>query len=123
MQAGALCAAAVAGLRPATTLPHHQPLCQGSLTGLTAWQLGRAAFVLLMGISWSVDLLLATFLLLPPAQHLAVQALSLAILFANNHPVCQHFLEQHTSNGAVVDALDAGLRTLVVSAAPWHKRR
>lgn len=49
-----------------------------------AWQLGRAIFMLLVGISWAVGMFLATFLLLPPAQHLAVQAASLAMLLTNN---------------------------------------
>jgi hypothetical protein len=81
-------------------------------------QLGRAAFMLLVSVSWAVGLFLASFLLLPPAQHLAVQAASLVPLLLNNHSVCQHFLAQHPSNAAVIDTLDAGLRALVVSVAP-----
>jgi len=156
------------------------------------WQLGRACFVLLVCLSWAVGPFIATFLLLPPAHHLAVSTVSLAALLSNNRSggrlhracgvpqlagctskgntaasmrgmlaamldrvvrglqrhrneganagagwllplpllphtcilcpcmcaVCRRFLAQSPSSVAVVDALDASLRALVMSAAP-----
>lgn len=38
----------------------------------------------LVGISWTVGPFVSTFLLLPPAQHLAVQAVSLGMVMLNN---------------------------------------
>jgi hypothetical protein len=84
----------------------------------TLWLLGHACFMLLVGISWSVGLFMASFLLLEPALHVAVHALSLAVLLTNNRSVCQQFLEQQDTDGVVIDGLGAALRALVTSAAP-----
>lgn len=40
--------------------------------------------MVLVGISWAIGLFVSTFLLLPPAQHVAVQAAALAALLQNN---------------------------------------
>ncbi|PSC69525.1 hypothetical protein C2E20_7034 [Micractinium conductrix] len=83
-----------------------------------AWQLGRGLLMLCVGLTWTVGLFTATFLLLPPLDHVAVSSVSLTALLLHNRTVCERFLEQHPSNGAVVDALDVALRALVVSTAP-----
>ena len=57
----------------------------GNGAGSGPWvAFGRGAFMLLVSVSWSVGLLLACFLFLPPTTHLAVQALCLALQLPHN---------------------------------------
>lgn len=56
--------------------PHEDPL--------SPYQIARGAFMLLVGISWSVGLFMAALLLLPPALHMAVSTASLLLLLSNN---------------------------------------
>jgi hypothetical protein len=83
-----------------------------------ARQAGRALFMLLLGISWTIGPFVATFLLLPPAHHLMVNIPALALLLRRNRSACTAFLDQHPSNAGTIEAIGSVLRATMVSMAP-----